>query len=101
MCCLTSIGSGIAMPLMNVVFGKLQRLQSPAEPNVSKGQLVGNFTSYFIPGTSVTRGEFQAEINKLALYIVYLFIGKFVLSYIAMVTIPFLILGPNALTHAL
>jgi ATP-binding cassette subfamily B (MDR/TAP) protein 1 len=36
MCCLTSIGSGIAMPLMNVVFGKLQRLQSSAEPNVTK-----------------------------------------------------------------
>ncbi|KAH8723608.1 P-loop containing nucleoside triphosphate hydrolase protein [Phaeosphaeriaceae sp. PMI808] len=66
--CLTSIGSGVAMPLMNVVFG----------------QLVGNFTNYFIPGTTVTQAEFQAEINKLALYIVYLFIAKFVLSYIAM-----------------
>ncbi|KAH4931961.1 hypothetical protein HBI79_104570 [Parastagonospora nodorum] len=70
-CCLTSIGSGVAMPLMNVVFG----------------QLVGVFTEYFIPGTTVTQSEFQAEINKLALYIVYLFIGKFVLSYLAMITI--------------
>lgn len=49
------------------------------------GQLVGNFTNYFIPGTTVTQAEFQEEIDKLALYIVYLFIGKFVLSYIAMV----------------
>ncbi|KAF2127639.1 leptomycin B resistance protein pmd1 [Dothidotthia symphoricarpi CBS 119687] len=71
MCCLTAIGSGITMPLMNIVFG----------------QLVGNFTNYFIPGTTVTRNEFQAEINRLALLIVYLFIGKFVLTYIAMLTI--------------
>jgi len=49
--------------------------------------LVGVFTEYFIPGTTVTQSEFQAEINKLALYIVYLFIGKFVLSYLAMVGI--------------
>jgi ATP-binding cassette subfamily B (MDR/TAP) protein 1 len=35
----------------------------------------------------VTQAEFQAEINKLSLYIVYLFIGKFVLSYISMVRI--------------
>lgn len=46
---------------------------------------MGNFTEYFIPGTSVTQGEFQAEINKLALFIVYLFIAKFAMSYIAMV----------------
>ncbi|EAT87032.2 hypothetical protein SNOG_05968 [Parastagonospora nodorum SN15] len=32
-------------------------------------------------------GSYFAEINKLALYIVYLFIGKFVLSYLAMITI--------------
>jgi ATP-binding cassette subfamily B (MDR/TAP) protein 1 len=57
------------MPLMNVVFGNL----------------VGNFTNYFIPGTTVTRDEFQAEINRLALLIVYLFIAKLVLSYISMV----------------
>jgi ATP-binding cassette subfamily B (MDR/TAP) protein 1 len=46
---------------------------------------VGNFTDYFVEGTSVTKAEFQAELNKMALYIVYLFIAKFVLSYIAMV----------------
>jgi hypothetical protein len=46
---------------------------------------VGNFTNYFVEGTTVTRAEFQAELNKMALYIVYLFIGKFVLSYISMV----------------
>jgi len=71
LCCVTSIGSGIAFPLMNIVFG----------------QLVGNFTEYFVPGTQVTRGEFQAEINRLALFIVYLFIAKFVLSYVSMLCI--------------
>ncbi|KAF1913018.1 P-loop containing nucleoside triphosphate hydrolase protein [Ampelomyces quisqualis] len=71
LCCLTSIGSGITMPLMNIVFG----------------QLVGTFTDYFIPGTTVTQGEFQAEINRLALFIFYLFIAKFVLSYLSLISI--------------
>ncbi|KAI2478315.1 MdlB ABC-type multidrug transport system ATPase and permease component [Pyrenophora tritici-repentis] len=71
LCCVTSIGSGVAFPLMNVVFG----------------QLVGSFTSYFIPGTTVTSRQFQAEVNKLTLYLVYLFIAKFLLSYISMLTI--------------
>ena len=33
----------------------------------------------------MTAGEFQAEINRLTLFLLYLFIEKFVLSYIAMV----------------
>jgi len=33
----------------------------------------------------MTAGEFQAEINRLTLFLVYLFIAKFVLSYISMV----------------
>ncbi|KAF2870724.1 leptomycin B resistance protein pmd1 [Massariosphaeria phaeospora] len=71
MSCITSIGAGIAMPLMFVVLG----------------QLVSDFTNYFIPGTAVTKQEFQASANQGALYFVYLFIGKFVLSYISMLTI--------------
>ncbi|KAI0587507.1 MdlB ABC-type multidrug transport system ATPase and permease component [Pyrenophora tritici-repentis] len=71
LCSITSIGSGVAFPLMNVVFG----------------QLVGSFTTYFIPGTTVTSREFQAEVNRLTLYLVYLFIAKFFLSYISMLTI--------------
>jgi len=70
-CSITSIGAGIAMPLMNVFFG----------------QLVGSFTEYFIPGTTVTREQFQAEVNRLALLFVYLFIAKFVMSYTSMLTI--------------
>ncbi|KAF2472924.1 P-loop containing nucleoside triphosphate hydrolase protein [Lindgomyces ingoldianus] len=68
---LTSIGAGIAMPLMNVVFGNL----------------VGDFTGYFIPGSSVTKHQFQSAVNKNALYITYLFIGKFALSYISMLCV--------------
>ncbi|KAF2279224.1 P-loop containing nucleoside triphosphate hydrolase protein [Westerdykella ornata] len=69
--CLTSIGAGVAMPLMNIVFGSL----------------VGDFTNYFLPNTTVTKQQFQSSVNKNALYIVYLFIGKFVLSYLSMFTI--------------
>ncbi|CAN9330928.1 unnamed protein product [Alternaria alternata] len=71
LCCITSIGSDVAFPLMNVVFD----------------QLVGFFTEYFIPGTTMTSGEFRAEVNRLTLYLFYLFIAKFVLSYISMLTI--------------
>ena len=60
--------SGIALPLMNIVFGTL----------------VGNFNEYFIPESGVTEREFKHSVAKNALYIVYLFIGKFVLTYIAM-----------------
>ena len=71
LCVLTSIGAGITMPLMNIVFG----------------QLVGHFTDYFLPNTTVTKHEFQSQVNKQALYIVYLFIAKFVMSYISMFSI--------------
>jgi len=33
----------------------------------------------------MTSRQFQAEVNKLTLYLVYLFIAKFFLSYISMV----------------
>ncbi|KAF2205715.1 P-loop containing nucleoside triphosphate hydrolase protein [Delitschia confertaspora ATCC 74209] len=68
---ITSIGAGAAMPLMNVVFGNL----------------VGDFAGYFMPGATVTKKQFQASVNKSALYLVYLFIAKFFLSYISMLTI--------------
>ncbi|KAF2471491.1 lipid A export ATP-binding/permease protein-like protein msbA [Lindgomyces ingoldianus] len=71
LCILTSIGSGATMPLMIIVFGGL----------------VSDFTNYFMPETTVTRSEFQSVLNRQALYIVYLFIGKFFLSYVSMFTI--------------
>ncbi|KAJ5341530.1 ABC multidrug transporter [Penicillium brevicompactum] len=65
-----AMGSGIALPLMNIIFGKI----------------VGDFNSYSLPDTAVNEHTFRSSINKSSLYIVYLFIGKFVLTYIAMVS---------------
>ncbi|GCB21237.1 leptomycin B resistance protein pmd1 [Aspergillus awamori] len=65
---LCAIGSGVPLPLMNIVFGSL----------------VGQFNGYFSAGTSVTEAEFKASVSRLSLYIVYLFIGKFVLTYFSM-----------------
>ncbi|KAK0118936.1 hypothetical protein ONS96_012011 [Cadophora gregata f. sp. sojae] len=62
------IGTGTTLPLMNIVFGSL----------------VGKFSDYFIPGSTTTKKEFQDELNKLTLYIVYLFIGRWILSYFSM-----------------
>ncbi|KAJ5626849.1 hypothetical protein N7528_004276 [Penicillium herquei] len=64
----SSVASGAPLPIMNIVFGRL----------------VGNFTSYFTPGTSTTEAEFKAGVSQLSLYIVYLFIAKFVLTYFSM-----------------
>lgn len=66
---LSSVGAGVALPLMNIVFG----------------HLVGSFTNYFVPGSSVTVQQFQHGVANNALFMVYLFIGKFVLAYISMV----------------
>jgi ATP-binding cassette subfamily B (MDR/TAP) protein 1 len=48
LCLVTAIGAGIAMPLMFVVFGRL----------------VGNFSSYFAPGTTVTQAEFMHQVRQ-------------------------------------
>ena len=65
---ITSAGAGAALPLMNIIFGKL----------------VGDFNNYFIPGSGVTEAEFRSSVNQNSLFIVYLFIGKLVLGYISM-----------------
>ncbi|EXJ89769.1 hypothetical protein A1O3_02836 [Capronia epimyces CBS 606.96] len=65
---LCAVGSGTALPLMNIVFGHLVR----------------DFNGYFLPNTTVTEDKFKSAVSKNALYIVYLFIGKFVLTYASM-----------------
>lgn len=60
-------GAGVALPLMNIIFG----------------HLVGSFNNYFIPGSTVTTDQFLSGVNSNALYFFYLFIGKFILGYIA------------------
>jgi ATP-binding cassette, subfamily B (MDR/TAP), member 1 len=52
--------------------------------NVVFGHLVGNFGSYFIPNSTTTKAEFTKSVNQQTLYIVYLFIGRWVLSYFSM-----------------
>ncbi|KAF7906504.1 hypothetical protein EAF00_000783 [Botryotinia globosa] len=68
--CLAQIGTGVTLPLMNIVFGKL----------------VGNFSDYFVPGTTTTKAEFTSTINNLTLFVTYLFIARWILSYISMFT---------------
>ncbi|OQD86118.1 hypothetical protein PENANT_c008G09372 [Penicillium antarcticum] len=63
-----AVGSGVPLPIMNIIFGGL----------------VGEFNSYFTPGTSTTEAEFKKSVSRLSLYIVYLFIAKFTLTYFSM-----------------
>lgn len=59
------------MPLMFLVFGRL----------------VGNFASYFTPGSGVSKDDFQHSVNMNSLFMVYIFIGRFVSSYISMICV--------------
>ncbi|KAL7628793.1 hypothetical protein AAE478_000308 [Parahypoxylon ruwenzoriense] len=63
---LAAMGSGLPLPLMNVVFGAL----------------VGDFSGYFLPVPTSTEEQFRASLNRNSLYIFLLFIGRFVLTYI-------------------
>lgn len=60
--CLASIGSGIMMPLMNIIFGKL----------------VGQFTAQVKQPSTVN--DFQDVLNKQTLYIMGLFFCRWFLS---------------------
>jgi hypothetical protein len=45
---ISSIGTGVTLPLMNVVFG----------------QFIGNFTAYCTPGSDVTKDQFLDSLNR-------------------------------------
>lgn len=62
------IATGCTLPLMNIVFG----------------HLATHFSAYFTPGSTVTNAQFLHILSQQTLYIVYLFIGRWVLSYISM-----------------
>lgn len=64
---LCSAGAGAVMPIMIIVFGTL----------------VEGFNDYFTAGSTATEGEFRSMVDRNALYIFCLFIGKFVLGYIS------------------
>ncbi|ORY66201.1 P-loop containing nucleoside triphosphate hydrolase protein [Pseudomassariella vexata] len=67
MAAVASIGAGVTMPLLNVVFGRL----------------VGDFNGYFMEPPRATQAQFDASLNRNSLYIFALFIAKFGLNYIA------------------
>ncbi|KAI9653427.1 MAG: hypothetical protein M1829_001304 [Trizodia sp. TS-e1964] len=62
---LTAIASGAALPLFALVMGRL----------------VGSFSEF---SNGLDRDSFQDVVNQNALYLVYLFIGKFASGYVAM-----------------
>ncbi|KAI1431016.1 P-loop containing nucleoside triphosphate hydrolase protein [Xylaria sp. CBS 124048] len=59
-------GSGVIFPLTNIIFGRL----------------VNQFTGYFLDPPTLTRSQFQADLNRNSLYFFLLFLGKFFLSYL-------------------
>ncbi|GME25879.1 P-loop containing nucleoside triphosphate hydrolase protein [Neofusicoccum parvum] len=63
---LASVGAGITLPLMNVIFG----------------QLVGQFTDYFRESATIPREDFERILSQQALYIVALFISRWGLNAI-------------------
>ncbi|KAL4787136.1 P-loop containing nucleoside triphosphate hydrolase protein [Aspergillus varians] len=75
-----AMGSGVALPLMNIVFGNQ----------------VGTFNEYSTPGSTLEVSSFKSTINRNSLYIVYLFIGKFALTYISMVSFRLISLKASA-----
>ena len=62
------IATGCTLPLMNIIFG----------------YLATRFSAYFTPGSTMTKAQFLHILSQQTLYIVYLFIGRWVLSYISM-----------------
>ncbi|CZR50859.1 probable leptomycin B resistance protein pmd1 [Phialocephala subalpina] len=61
------IAAGVTLPLMNIIFGNL----------------VGSFGNYFAPNSTTSKAEFSHSLNKQTLYIVYIFIARWFLSYVS------------------
>lgn len=68
---LASIGAGVTMPLMNVVFGKL----------------VGSFASFGTPGAGTSSSQLGATIDRQCLYMFILFLARFFLNYVSKFTL--------------
>ncbi|KAJ8131314.1 hypothetical protein O1611_g2312 [Lasiodiplodia mahajangana] len=72
---IAAIAAGAALPLMTVVFGRLQ----------------GSFQGFF--NGQVGKSEFSSQLNSLVLNFVYLAVGEFVAVYIA--TVGFIYTGEH------
>lgn len=66
-----SIGAGVTMPLMNVVFGKL----------------VGSFASFGTAGSGTTSASLGDTIDRQCLYMFILFLARFFLNYVSKFTL--------------
>ncbi|KAM3420652.1 hypothetical protein BST61_g3908 [Cercospora zeina] len=64
---LVSAVNGALLPLMNIVFGRI----------------VDNFNDYFAVNSGVSESAFRHEIDRLSLYVVYIFIGKLCMSFLS------------------
>ncbi|KAB8303395.1 hypothetical protein EYC80_004824 [Monilinia laxa] len=62
-----SVFTGITLPLMNVVFG----------------ELVGDFSGFYNPDSDETKEIFTQAINQNVIYMLYLFLGRLLLDYVA------------------
>ncbi|KAF8473304.1 multidrug resistance protein 2 [Kalaharituber pfeilii] len=65
---IAAMGAGAAFPLMVIPFGEMST----------------TITDYQTPGSTISDDRFRSEIDRLCLFFVYLFIGKFIAGYIAM-----------------
>ncbi|KAM3089196.1 hypothetical protein ACMFMG_000805 [Clarireedia jacksonii] len=54
--------------------------------NIVFGKLVGNFSDYFSPGSTTSKDDFNHQIRKFTLFIFYIFIARWCLSYISQFT---------------
>ncbi|KAI0523779.1 multidrug resistance protein [Xylaria bambusicola] len=59
-------GAGVTLPLVNIIFGRL----------------VNQFNGYFLDPPTLTRPEFQASLNRQALYLFVIFLARFTLAYL-------------------
>ncbi|KAH8153391.1 uncharacterized protein LAJ45_02203 [Morchella importuna] len=62
-----AIATGVAYPMMTIILGNL----------------VTGFTEFFQPNSTVSAEEFRRSVDKMCLYFVYLFLGKFLSGYIS------------------
>ncbi|TRX93261.1 hypothetical protein FHL15_005840 [Xylaria flabelliformis] len=85
---IAAIGAGAALPLMTIVFGMCELLSLPQVLALltSKGQLIGSIASVREITMQQAHDKYRDLINKYVLYLVYLFIGRFILGYIATVS---------------
>ncbi|ETN37464.1 uncharacterized protein HMPREF1541_07086 [Cyphellophora europaea CBS 101466] len=67
---MSAVASGAALPLMTIVFG----------------QFATRFTQFTGGDGEVSPSEFRNHVDGFVLWFIYLFIGRFVISYIATVT---------------